>query len=145
MEIKRTVRLCTNCYYHGPPVSNFTGIKPCNECVSNGGSLKWKPVPISLPVAGALAPGNLPERLLYRCLAEDPCGLPECARCNPEVEKEIVVCSECGKPEYAFYATGEYGWEQCHECGVRFCDACGPVLTDNGMGRRLCAICFQKG
>ena len=35
---------CLECKFHGPPVSNYTGPKPCGECIPYNGFPKQEPV-----------------------------------------------------------------------------------------------------
>lgn len=80
---------------------------------------------------------------LRTCKSSDsPCLRPNCTRCNPGVERQIVVCDECGRPEYQVYANQAHKWEICDSCCAHFCPSCGPVLIKCGP-RRLCALCRE--
>lgn len=35
---------CLECKFHGPPVSDYTGPKPCAECIRHVGFPKQEPV-----------------------------------------------------------------------------------------------------
>ena len=35
---------CLECKFHGPPVSDYTGLKPCAECIPHNGFPKQEPV-----------------------------------------------------------------------------------------------------
>jgi len=35
---------CLDCKFHGPPVSDYTGPKPCAECIRHVGFPKQEPV-----------------------------------------------------------------------------------------------------
>ena len=35
---------CIDCKFHGPPVSDYRGPKPCADCIPYSGFPKWEPV-----------------------------------------------------------------------------------------------------
>lgn len=35
---------CLDCKFHGPPVSDYQGPKPCADCIPHPGFPKWEPV-----------------------------------------------------------------------------------------------------
>ena len=35
---------CIDCKFHGPPVSDYQGPKPCADCIPHPGFPKWEPV-----------------------------------------------------------------------------------------------------
>ena len=35
---------CLDCNFHGPPVSDYTGPKPCAECIQTDGFKKREPI-----------------------------------------------------------------------------------------------------
>lgn len=34
---------CIDCKFHGPPVSDYQGPKPCADCIPHPGFPKWEP------------------------------------------------------------------------------------------------------
>ena len=81
-----------------------------------------------------------PASKLFRCAMNPPCGRGDCAACTPRVQGEIVVCDECGLPEYEIFASENPLWETCEVCGSRFCPGCSPVLVSED-GLRMCSLC----
>lgn len=55
---------CLECKFHGRPVSDYVGPKPCEECIPYNGFPKKEPVVECLPVSGE--PGAIMSNSILR-------------------------------------------------------------------------------
>ena len=80
---------CLTCKFHGPPVSDFAGARPCAACISHAGFPKWEPAAQPLMLQAPVLPKVVDDEFLDK-LTTAGCramGIPQRYYRNREIER----------------------------------------------------------